>query len=83
MDIDFQLATTNSDARFLERILVNYIRHQLTIYESELEEIYGKVGNDDGYKLLNNKIYDKISEVYPSLKNECNRQLSLKFERQE
>lgn len=77
-DFDFQPASLKSDQTFLKRILVNYIRHQLTEYDIELENIFGRVGKSEAYNILNKKIYDKISEVYPSLKDECDRQLSSK-----
>lgn len=46
-------ANINSDKAFLARIRTNYIRHNLTNYDSILAKIGGKVG---------------ISEVYPELK---------------
>ncbi len=75
---DFQKATLNSDKQFLNRIIVNYLRHNLSEYDYRLQEIFGKVGKQEAYKLLNKKIYDKISEVYPQLKQECLNQLSKK-----
>jgi hypothetical protein len=72
---DFQPATLNSDEEFLMRIFVNYIRHKLTNYDEDIEKIFGKVGKIEAYYLLNKKIYNKISEVYPSLKTECEKQL--------
>lgn len=69
-DIDYQRATVNSDTLFLNRICVNYIRHNLTIYENELEKIFGKVGSKEAYRLLNEKIYSVISSIYPTLAEE-------------
>jgi hypothetical protein len=74
-DIDYQRATINSDILFLNRICVNYIRHNLTIYENELEKIFGKVGSKEAYRLLNEKIYSVISSTYPTLSDECSNQL--------
>lgn len=74
-DIDYQKATINSDTLFLNRICVNYIRHNLTIYENELEKIFGKVGSKEAYRLLNEKIYSVISGIYPTLSDECANQL--------
>lgn len=75
---DFQEASHNSDKQFLNRIIVNYLRHNLSEYDYRLGEIFGKVGKQEAYKLLNKKIYGKISEVYPQLKQECLNQLSKK-----
>ena len=66
------------DNAFLSRIMVNYIRHNLTSYEDLLEELRGKEGKYEAYTKLKNKILEKIAEVYPELKEECNRQMVIK-----
>jgi len=66
------------DNAFLSRIMVNYIRHNLTSYEDLLEELRGKEGKYEAYMKLKNKILEKIAEVYPELKEECNRQMVIK-----
>jgi hypothetical protein len=63
------------DNAFLSRIMVNYIRHNLTNYEDLLEELEGKVGKINAYIKLKNKILKKIAEVYPDLKDECYNQM--------
>lgn len=68
-------ACVNSDADFLNRISVNYLRHDCSRYEEELGEIFGKIGVDDGYILLKNKVLEKIKEIYPFLSEACNNQL--------
>jgi len=75
---EFQKADLKSNKEFLNRIIVNYIRHKSTKYDYKLQKIFGKVGKQEAYKLLNKKIYDKISEVYPQLKEECNNQIHKK-----
>lgn len=70
-DID---ATKNSDLSFLKRICVNFLRHELTSYEDHLEEMSGKVGFDHGYFAVRDKIFNKIKEIYPWLKEECEKQ---------
>lgn len=60
---------------FLERISVNYIRHNLTIYDKALEEISGRVGITDAIKEIRRKIYEAISTRYPELALECARQM--------
>ncbi len=62
------------DFDFLNRIQVNYIRHELTDYEEKLRNLFGKVGKSKAYKLLKCKILDEISKQYPMLKEECYRQ---------
>jgi hypothetical protein len=65
----------NVETSFLHRITVNYIRHNLTNYEEELDELFGQIGKDDGYYLLKNRILNKIKELYPFLQEECDRQM--------
>ena len=61
---DFSEATPNSDISFLNRICLNYVRHLLTDYESELKQIEGKVGHNDVYELLKERINDTIKQKY-------------------
>jgi len=67
-------ATKDSDRLFLDRICVNYLRHQLTEYEEELDNIFGKVGTYMGYEMIRDKVFSKIAKNYPWLKEECERQ---------
>jgi len=76
-----ELASHNSTAAFLNRITVNYLRHNLTNYDDRLNALFGKVGKEEAYNLLNKKIYKKISEQYPELAPECRRQLLQKYNR--
>jgi hypothetical protein len=69
------------DNKTKNRLLVNYIRHHLTSYESFLDDINCQVGKLKAYKTLNRRIYDKIAEVYPLLKKECSNQLNIKLQR--
>lgn len=71
---DIERASRNSDSAFLNRITVNFIRHILTNYEDELEEIFGKVGVNKAYLEVKKKVYDAISVKYPYLKPECDEQ---------
>ena len=69
-----KLADKKSDKAFLQRIQVNYIRHMLTSYDEELGKIFGKVGVQDAYKEIRNKLFKEISDAYPYLEKECDRQ---------
>jgi hypothetical protein len=73
--------THNNNIAFLNRITVNYLRHRLTNYDDKLRILFGKVGKDEAYALLNKMIYKKISEQYPELATECKRQLAQKYKR--
>ena len=71
-------ATPQSHPDFLRRIQVNFIRHALTSYETQLEEVYGKVGVREAYRQINAKVYAAIAAAYPALADECQRQLARK-----
>lgn len=72
---DDKRASPSNDERFLNRIAVNYLRHELTTYENELERMFGKVGAAEGRSLLKEKILYLISEAYLVLWSECMEQL--------
>jgi hypothetical protein len=81
--IDYGPANENSDQDFLDRICVNYLRHELTRYERHLEEIAGKVGTGEAYLEMKDKVLDAIAEAYPELGMECLKQSNLARERPE
>jgi hypothetical protein len=63
-----------SDQGFLHRISVNYLRHELTMYEHELDRLYGRVGGEEAYHAIRDKVLEAIAEAYPFLVEECQRQ---------
>jgi hypothetical protein len=73
------ISQRETDQATMERLMVNYIRHQLTSYDYILMELYSKTGKEQAYKLLNEKIYKSIGEVYPYLIEECALQIITKF----
>lgn len=75
-DFDYQLAGPDSDSAFLQRIQVNYARHQLSQYDHHLEETAGKTGVVQAVGLIREKVYAAISQAYPYLAEECRRQLA-------
>jgi hypothetical protein len=68
-------ATTDSDPGFLERITVNYLRHQLTSYEKNLGDLFGKKEQSKAVEEIRKKVYTAISKAYPQLAEECTAQL--------
>lgn len=60
---------------FLERITVNYIRHQLTRYDGALEETDGRVGVREAACMIRRKVFDAIAANYPALADECRWQM--------
>lgn len=64
-------ASEKSSQDFLDRISVNYLRHELTKYEQHLGEIAGKTGAVDCRTSIRRKVYDAIMDAYPDLGFEC------------
>jgi len=68
-------ANVRSDANFLNRICVNFIRHELTNYDYSLEETAGKVGVSVAVGKIRAKVYSTIENAYPMFSQECKHQL--------
>jgi len=64
-----------ADQKTIERWTVNYIRHNLTAYDSFLYSAKGKTGISFAYPLYRRAVLEKIAEVYPWLYGECMRQM--------
>jgi len=58
-------ASYDDDEEFLDRITLNYIRHNLTEYDESLSLLIGKVGKEEAYRLLNKRVTEAIKQVYP------------------
>jgi hypothetical protein len=75
---DDRSADKDSNPAFLKRIMVNYIRHELTEYDRTLETTIGKVGRYSVIPELMNRVFTQIADTYPELADECRRQLARK-----
>lgn len=64
---DSKHATIRDDADFLRRIVINFLRHECTDYEDRLLKLFGKVGRDEAYCEIKDKVNNKIIETYPCL----------------
>ena len=73
-NFSFDYTTPKSDKAFLERIEVNYIRHNLTKYDTALETMAGRIGVHEAVVKIKFMIMDTISEKYPYLADECRKQ---------
>jgi hypothetical protein len=67
-------ACVNDDQDFLNRIAVNYLRHELSPYEEHLNQIAGKTGAHEARDRLRSLIYNAIGDAYPDLSFECFKQ---------
>jgi len=68
-------ASNADDPAFLERITVNFIRHELTEYDASLWEVAGKTGIARAVSEIRRRVYSAIAKAYPSLSAECERQI--------
>lgn len=70
--------TVDSDApqEFIQRIEVNFLRHEATMYDAELEEYAGSTGVREAVDMVRERVYEVIANEYPFLKKECERQLA-------
>ena len=73
------LTLRDLDQSTLERLTVNYIRHNLTEYEDHLYTIGDQVGKKEGARLLKEITNNCIGESYPDLTRECALQLRRRF----
>lgn len=72
---DFEYATTESvDESTLRRWGVNYLRHVLTGYDSQIGRFAGKPGVRSAEAITRRAIYGTIAATYPGLAEECRRQ---------
>lgn len=61
-------ATPSSDKSFLKRITINYLRHQCTCYDKELEKFFRKVGKQEAHDVLQKRINEAIKQKYEWLR---------------
>jgi len=61
----------------IERLMVNYLRHQMTDYHHFLYQFKTKVGKHEACWALKKKILYVIWQKYPYLEEECKSQLGL------
>jgi hypothetical protein len=59
----------------VERLAVNFLRHECTHYERWLDEFSGQVGAEDARWVIREAVYAEIARVYPYLADECRRQI--------
>ena len=58
----------------IEAIMVNDIRHNYSNYDDNLKRVYRIKRTDNDYEQYKNSVLEKISDTYPLLKNECDKQ---------
>ncbi|MFD4556392.1 hypothetical protein ACFWP5_19125 [Streptomyces sp. NPDC058469] len=66
----------SADAVVLDRWKVDYLRHRLARYDELLNGLHGGAGRFAAEELLRRRVYAAITEAYPLLAQECERQVS-------
>ena len=72
---DDKYAHPRSDQDFLQRITVNFLRHQMSGYEDHLDQVFGKTGAGNARLVIRDKVLRAIADSYPWLASECFRQM--------
>ena len=68
--------TYGADNKFIDRIKVNYIRHNLTDYDFLVEQASILEGSQEAIMLIKKRVYSEIAKAYPALKKECENQFA-------
>lgn len=79
-DFDFKFKPWDEPDSFRDRCSVNFLRHCCTHYEKYLALLTRRIGKDEAYMLLNERIGKMISNQYPMLANAVSEQLRRKRE---
>jgi hypothetical protein len=69
--------TMDSPQWRLDRITVNFIRHELTDYDALVAEVLRGGEGQDGVDRLRHAVLVTIEETYPQLAGECERQMRM------
>ena len=64
----------DADENTVRRWMVNYVRHNMTMYDNLLIDWKGLVGIRNMYVSLHAQVLDKLAKVFPELHEECERQ---------
>jgi hypothetical protein len=64
------------DAATLRRWMVDYLRHQTTVYDATLDSRYAGAGRAEATLAIRDTIYAVIADAYPDLAGEARRQVA-------
>lgn len=70
------------DAETIARITVNHLRHEQTSYDQYLREFRGAVGAESARDEVRERVMSQISQTYPELADEVERQRRRRIEQQ-
>jgi len=69
-------ASRRSPESLLNRIMVEYAYSNLVLYDEAIEAATIEAGDENARRVIRTNIYHAIGKTYPSLSQECLRQLS-------
>lgn len=67
-------ARRGDNPEFLARLQVNFLRHEGTVYDHQIESFARRVGVDAADEVIRRRVYAAIAAAYPVLAGECERQ---------
>lgn len=76
-----EYVSISTSSAVIDRITVNYIRHKLTKYDKLVLGLFNKAGQITGARRLHERVMSEIARVYPSLRDECERQMKARYSR--
>lgn len=62
-----------ADEETIKRWIVNFIRHNLSDYEEQLEILEGRTGKNKGYWHFKMKLAEEMKKVYPELQQDIDK----------
>ena len=57
-------ASKDDDPEFIKRICINYLRHQVSGYENDREDMRGRTGTRKGYEIIKDEVMEAIRDKY-------------------
>jgi hypothetical protein len=71
---DYDSCADLTPSPFLDRITVNYLRHECSDYEHRLHDIAGKIGVKLAYPMVKRRVLEEVARLYPDLAIEARSQ---------
>ena len=70
---DYYRNAYSADEETIKRWMVNFIRHNLSDYEEQLEILEGRTGKNKGYWHFKIKLAEEMKRVYPELEKDIDK----------
>lgn len=70
---DYYRNAYSADEETIKRWMVNFIRHNLSDYEEQLEILEGRTGKNKGYWHFKIKLAEEMKKVYPELEKDIDK----------